>query len=370
MELFRWPNTWMRYAVAVASVAVASGLTLVMWYAGERAIFPLFFAAVVISACYGGLGPSLVATALAGAVTTALMYAAPQRPTLPHGHVERLLVFLGVALLTSSMNAALRRAREEERKAKRAAESASAAKSRFLAMIGHELRTPLNPVLMLATALEQDASLPKAVREDLATIRRNAELEARLVGDLLDLSRMAGAKLVLHLQPLEMSQLIRQALAVCEHEAAARGVELSIEVPDGDRLPLMGDGVRLVQVLWNLLRNAIKFTPAAGRITVRAWRDGASIVVSVRDTGIGIAPERLGEIFEAFEQGGPDVAARFGGLGLGLAIARVMAEAHGGTVIAHSEGTGRGATFTLRLPARTNMAMRAQSAPRTTLPAA
>ena len=365
MELLRGRNAWARYAVAPGSVALAALATRALWMTGDRAVFPLFYAAVVFSAFYGGVGPSLLATALSA--TIAELWLAPA--VRPHVAVAapgvRLLVFVVVALVGSTLNVALRRAREAERRAKRAAEEANAAKSRFVAMVGHELRTPLSPILLLAESLAGDPSLPRSIRQDLSTVHRNALLEARLVDDLLDVSRMSRGKLRLDMESLDVCEAVTQAVQVCATDARERQITIEVKLPLTD-IPVSADRVRLQQILWNLIRNAIKFTPAGGQVRVSATRSGSAAAVSIADTGIGIAPDRMEEIFRAFEQESPDIAARFGGLGLGLAICRSLAEAQGGAVIATSDGRGHGATFTLRLPLDSRLAVR----PASSLPAA
>ena len=163
------------------------------------------------------------------------------------------------------------------------------------------------------------------------------------------MSRIGGGKLRLRLEQLDLRQPLEAAVRVCEQDLRDKQIELTQQLP-AEPLWVVGDAGRLQQVFWNLLRNAIKFTPERGRIVLRGYHDADSVAVEVCDTGIGIEPERLAVLFRAFEQGGSDITARFGGLGLGLAICRALAEAHGGTVTAKSPGTGQGATFRVLLP--------------------
>ena len=240
----------------------------------------------------------------------------------------------------------------ELEEARDAAERASLAKDRFLAVLSHELRTPLTPVLMLAGSLEHRHDLPSAVREELGMLRRNVELEARLIDDLLDLTRIARGKLALVPHVLDVAVVLQEAARICSPEVDAKALRLQLDAEPG-RLFLEADAARLQQTFWNLLQNAIKFTQPGGRITVRARADGAdAIAIEVEDDGIGIEPSVLARIFDAFEQGDPDRARRFGGLGLGLAIAKAVVEMHAGTIEAHSEGVGHGAMFRVRLPVR------------------
>lgn len=348
----------LRYGIALISVGAAALLTRWLSGLGDSGISPQFFAAVVLSAWVGGLGPGLFATFLSGIATGYLLLH-------PHGKslaflredILRVLVFSVVAVLTSSLHAATQRAAREAHRARLAAESASAAKSRFLAMVSHELRTPLGPIVMISEMLADDASLPERVRRDMKTIRQHVSLEIRLIEDLLDLARLGSGKMNLHLEPVDIHDPLQTAVQVCEPEAHDKGLEIVLDLWR-DPLIMNGDVVRLQQVFWNLLRNAIKFSNRGGTITVHtglsetasASREGERIVVQVNDSGIGIDPNRLPAIFEAFEQADRDVAARFGGLGLGLAICLALVEAHGGHISAASAGAGQGANFTVTFP--------------------
>jgi PAS domain S-box-containing protein len=231
-------------------------------------------------------------------------------------------------------------------------ETANRAKDHFLATLSHELRTPLSPVLAIASRLEVDGRVLPDVREGLDIIRRNVELEARLIDDLLDLTRITRGKLELHGAPADLRLVIEQALETCgERGLAVRRV--TEDLAPGEHL-VWGDPARLTQVFWNLLSNALKFTPEEGKIRLRSFReemDGASfVVVEIADSGIGIESEELPHIFDAFDQGREGTTRRFGGLGLGLAISRAIVELHGGKLTAASEGRDRGAMFTVCLP--------------------
>ncbi|HEV7515226.1 MAG TPA: ATP-binding protein, partial [Thermoanaerobaculia bacterium] len=231
-------------------------------------------------------------------------------------------------------------------------EAANRAKDHFLATLSHELRTPLTPVLAIASRLEVDGRLLPEVREGIDVIRRNVELEARLIDDLLDLTRVTRGKLELHCELVDVRQVIRQALETCgERQLMGRRVELDLA---SEEHRVWGDPSRLTQVFWNLLNNALKFTPEGGTVAVRSSRQGPSaqgtLAVEVADSGIGIEPEALAHIFNAFDQGRAGITRRFGGLGLGLAISRAIVELHGGRLAGASEGRDRGAVFTVELP--------------------
>jgi signal transduction histidine kinase/ActR/RegA family two-component response regulator len=232
-----------------------------------------------------------------------------------------------------------------------AAQAANLAKDQFLATLSHELRTPLTPVLAVISSLEGDDRLETKVRESLAMARRNVELEARLIDDLLDLTRIARGKLELSRRQTDLRRIVEQAIETCCSQDMASGRVLIVkDLEDADH-SLWADSSRLSQVFWNLLNNAVKFTPRGGTVTVRSRIEQGEIVVQVSDTGVGIPPGALGHIFNAFEQGDLGTARRFGGLGLGLAIGKAIVELHGGRLGAESEGVGQGATFTVRLPA-------------------
>jgi PAS domain S-box-containing protein len=236
---------------------------------------------------------------------------------------------------------------EAERRARADAEAASQAKDRFLAVLSHELRTPLTPVLATVESLASDPALPPQYAEDVAVIRRNVELEARLIDDIIDVTRIARGKVQLHHEAVDAHASIRHALAICQKEVEAKGLELGL-VLRAKRHHVWADPTRLQQVLWNVVNNAVKFTPPEGRVTVRT-SDGPDgrLLVQVSDSGIGITPDVLPRLFNAFEQGERAITRRFGGLGLGLTITKALVEMHGGTIEASSEGRGLGATFSL-----------------------
>ncbi len=242
-----------------------------------------------------------------------------------------------------------RAAAEAITQAKEQAEAASRAKDDFLAALSHELRTPLTPVLMTATELQGDPSLPLEVRDQLAMMRRNIELEARLIDDLLDLTRISRGKLQIHPAIVDLHQLIEQSAEIASNDGFGKQVRIVFAL-EAARPHVMGDSARLQQVFWNIIKNALKFTATGGRVTVCTRNDDAGmIVVSVTDTGLGIRADVLPHIFEAFEQGEITFQQRFGGLGLGLAISRAIVEIHGGEIHAQSEGVGHGATFSVAL---------------------
>jgi PAS domain S-box-containing protein len=236
-----------------------------------------------------------------------------------------------------------------EHEARLAAEAASQAKDRFLAALSHELRTPLMPAYMSVAAMENDESLPASVREQLTSVRRNLELETRLIDDMLDLSRIINGKLRLRLEPLSLHDLIHRVEEILRSDLRQKALRLELDLAANDTVE--GDPSRLQQVLWNLLKNAIKFSSEGAKITIRTSNlDAQSIALEVIDQGVGIDPRLMPKIFNAFEQGDPALIRGQSGLGLGLSIAKPIVEAHGGTISASSDGAGKGAIFTMVLP--------------------
>jgi len=256
-------------------------------------------------------------------------------------------------VLTLTDVTARRRAEMEVDRARQEAEAANQAKDHFLATLSHELRTPLTPVLAVLSGLQENGQVPEGVRPQLAMMRRNVELEARLIDDMLDLTRIARGKLELRREVADLRQVVDHALQTARADLFDKGLRLSLDLAEED-YSVWADTPRLTQVFWNLFSNAVKFTPPGGAITVRAWREeapaGPQLVVEVEDTGIGIEPEVLSGIFDAFEQGELAITRRFGGLGLGLAISKAIVELHGGSLGATSDGRCRGAKFSVRLP--------------------
>jgi signal transduction histidine kinase len=227
--------------------------------------------------------------------------------------------------------------------------AASRAKDDFLAALSHELRTPLNPVLLLASEAVKNPHLPPEVRMDFDTIAKNVALEARLIDDLLDLTRMTRGHLVLHPYPVDIHAALQDAVATVQAELKQKQLQLSLSL-EAELHTVRGDATRLLQVFWNILKNAVKFTPEGGKISVttRACAASGILEVEIADTGIGMSPEEIDRIFNAFSQGDHAINGdvhRFGGVGLGLAISRVLVELHQGQINASSAGRGHGADW-------------------------
>ncbi|GEP41105.1 hybrid sensor histidine kinase/response regulator [Brevifollis gellanilyticus] len=229
-----------------------------------------------------------------------------------------------------------------------AARTASAAKDAFIAQLSHELRTPLTPVLMTAAELKDDPTLPPEVRQQLRMIERNISLEARLIDDLLDITRITRGKLSLRSEPCDVHSLLRHVAEMVRDEAREKRIEICLDLR-ASKACLAGDPTRLQQVFWNLLLNGIKFSPAGRRIQVRTSDNHDELCIEVEDEGIGLEPGMEASIFEPFEQGPISLEPRSPGLGLGLAIAKAVITLHGGCISASSAGPGKGARFTVVL---------------------
>jgi PAS domain S-box-containing protein len=238
-------------------------------------------------------------------------------------------------------------AREQEARVE--AEAANRIKDEFLAVLSHELRSPLNPILGWSRLLQTRKFDAAKTTEALATIERNAKLQAELIEDLLDVSRILQGKLSLNVTPVTLTSTIQAAMETVRLAAEAKSIQIYTRL-EPEVGVVSGDASRLQQVVWNLLSNAIKFTPQGGRVDIRLERIGSQAQITVSDTGKGIQADFLPYVFDYFRQGDSTTTRKFGGLGLGLAIVRHLVELHGGTVQADSPGEGQGATFTVRLP--------------------
>jgi PAS domain S-box-containing protein len=242
------------------------------------------------------------------------------------------------------------------RLAKEEAEQASAAKTQFLAVLSHELRTPLNPILLAVSSMLERPVPPEEVRANLEMIRQNVNLQSRLIDDLLDVMRIVRGKMPLHWEVVDAHVLINHSVGICRSEVFGKGLKLNLEL-QATCHHINADPVRLQQVFWNLIKNAVKFTPSGGSITIRSRNEASDetreerLVIEVVDTGIGIEPEVGDQIFDPFQQGETSITRRFGGLGLGLAISKGIVEGHGGLLVAESQGKDRGTTFRLELQA-------------------
>lgn len=249
--------------------------------------------------------------------------------------------------------AALARHAEELQKAHDAAVAASRAKDDFLAALSHELRNPLNPVLLIASDAAGDETLAPAVRSAFETIYKNVELEARIIDDLLDLTKVARRQIAFDLRVHDLHDLVRHTLTMIDAEVAEKSLETQVDLR-AEKSLVLADNVRLQQVLWNVLKNAVKFTPEHGRLMIRTdvMHDGSTVQLEVSDSGIGMTEVEVRRAFDAFAQGehAERGSHRFGGLGLGLSISRSLVELHHGRILASSPGRDQGSTFLIELP--------------------
>ncbi|HWL75634.1 MAG TPA: PAS domain S-box protein, partial [Burkholderiaceae bacterium] len=243
----------------------------------------------------------------------------------------------------------LTRALKDNQLARAELEAAGRAKDRFLAVLSHELRTPLTPVIMAVQTLSRRPDISEPAREVLEMIRRNVKIESHLIDDLLDLTRVTRGQFEVVVEPMDVHVAIQGAVEICEPDIRGKDQTLTVTL-DAEAHIINGDFTRVQQVVWNLLKNASKFTRRGGAIRVSTSSGDTKCCITVADNGIGIDPTVLPTIFEAFTQGGEWVAREYGGLGLGLAISKATIEAHGGSIKVESKGSGSGSTFTVELP--------------------
>lgn len=273
--------------------------------------------------------------------------------------LPRALALPGVEQLNKQLHAEMEQRRQaederekmliSERAAREQAEQAGRMKEEFVATLSHELRTPLNAILGYITLMREEEEGNDELLKKIEVIERNALAQKHLIEDLLDTNRIITGKLRLDVQLVDLGSMIEAALDTLRPQAFSKGVRLG-KVTDSSPILVRGDPARLQQVLWNLVNNAIKFTPSGGRVEVVLERVNSHVEVSVSDTGIGIEPDQLANIFERFTQVDSSSTRRYGGLGLGLAISKTLVEMHGGTILAKSPGKGKGATFRVSLP--------------------
>ena len=239
---------------------------------------------------------------------------------------------------------------EAERIARGEAERASRVKDEFVAMVSHELRTPLNAILGWTQLMMRGRDDSAVLDRGLDVISRNTRAQAQLIADLLDISRIVSGKLRLETKSVDLRTMVDEAIEAVQGEAESKGITISKTVDDDGIGPVDGDPARLQQILWNLLSNALKFTPSGGHIAISLSDACGTAEIAVEDSGVGIRADVLPHVFDRFHQADRSITRRFGGLGLGLSIVKHLAELHGGTVHAESRGEGRGSAFTIRLP--------------------
>jgi len=267
----------------------------------------------------------------------------------PEGAIDHVMVLVQDITERKRAEAERERYLAQAETARRQAEEASRAKDVFLTTVSHELRTPLTPILAWSRLLREGRPGAEKTTAGLAAVERSARAQARLIDDLLDVSRLGARDWRVALRPMDLAPVVRAAVEVVRPAADAKGVALETALPPL-AVPVQGDPERLQQVVWNLVSNAVKFTPRGGRVRIALERVDDRARLTVRDTGEGISPDFLPYVFERFRQADSSGTRRHGGLGLGLAIVRGLVERHGGTVRAESAGTGQGAVFTVELP--------------------
>jgi signal transduction histidine kinase/ActR/RegA family two-component response regulator len=372
-----------RYLASVASVGivVVTHLELEALF-GDVGTFGLFYVAVLLSAHFAGFGPGLLTTGASSLAALLLMRPQWTQPAISSAaSITRHAVFIGTGVMICWLTEGRRLSRDRaeatrvalerhlesarveresaeverqklldgERAARAQAEHMIRTKDEFLATLSHELRTPLNAVLGWSQLLRAGKMGPNDLARGLEVIERNARAQAKLVEDLLDMSRIISGKARLDVRSVDLAVVIDAAIEAVRPAAQAKSIRISKSV-DLASSQTSGDPARLQQIIWNLLSNAIKFTPSGGSVDVTLRRVDDDVEIAVTDTGQGISPEFMPHVFERFRQADPSVTRVHSGLGLGLAIARHLVELHGGTVRATSEGSGRGAVFSIRLP--------------------
>lgn len=321
----------------------------------------LIIIAMIASAWYLGLGPGMVF-----AVILELTLDYISRPPFAFKTAiiifNRMVLFSSVVWFASSRRKAETKLREQshllqvalerEQAARSQAETADRLKEEFLATVSHELRTPLSAILGWSSMLNFTALDAETTSNALSAIERNAKAQAKIVGDILDVSSIVTGKLRIEARPVELAKIISGAVDTLQLAADAKGISLSVSLAP-DAVVVVGDPDRLQQIVWNLVANAIKFTPVSGHVDVQLERVDSDVVLRVSDNGIGISREFQPHVFERFRQADSSTTRKHGGLGLGLAIVRHLVELHGGTVSVESAGAGQGAKFIVRLPAAT-----------------
>lgn len=371
--LAKEPPAWLAYGVAILCVLLGMLLDEADLLSGGFRVYLVFYPVIAIAALFGGFGPGLLAIALS-ALDAAFFLVEPAGRLAIAARADRVsmavfiagslfIVWVCVRLRRAISFAAQAKARQESaaetarkmevllqetRDAKEAAENASRVKDQFIAALSHELRTPLTPVIATVTALEHQPALPADLRADMELVHRNVELEATLINDLLDVTTVTRGTMVMHPEVVDTEACLQTALRICQDEIEAKHLKVSLSLTAA-RHYVWADPARLRQVFWHLLRNAVKFTPEGGQISLRSDNDDGHLNVKIADTGIGIPPEILPRVFEPFEQGAKTAAEPMRGLGLGLSVARAIVKLHEGNLTVLSKGKDKGATFTVEL---------------------
>ena len=311
---------------------------------------------------FTGLASAWTAVLLWRLIPAAVALPSPARLATANAELARMRDDLELRVVERTRE--LGESTERERIARHEAENANRIKDDFLATLSHELRTPLSAIVGWTELLSRDDLAPSDRSRGVEVIARNARVQAQLIEDLLDMSRITSGKVRLDVREIDLPAAIRSALETVQPAADAREVRL-VSVLDPRAGPVRGDPDRIQQVLWNLLSNAVKFTPRGGKVSIFLERVDSHVEITVSDTGVGIAPERLPQVFDRFRQYDANTPGRQRGLGLGLAIVKQLVELHGGTIAAESPGIDQGATFRMRLPLAPSQATAPGDAART-----
>jgi signal transduction histidine kinase len=341
----------LRYVLAVVAVGATIAVLIPLRFLIEPLPSPPFLLIIMVVAWLVGLGPAIV-TVLISAVALDYWFIPPLGAVISTWHEAASVVsFIAIGSSVAWLTATRRQVEDDrqallvrERASRASAEAANRAKDEFVAMLGHEFRNPLSAIINAVQILERVGAPDDTTRHAREVVARQAKNITRMVEDLLEINRIATGKIRLDLQPIELADMVRHCLATLAGRTAAHRVSL-----DAAEVWVDADPVRLEQIVVNLLDNAVKYTPAGGAIHVRVSREGAHAALRVRDTGVGIAPDVLPRIFDLFVQGESGTIQGRGGLGIGLAVVQRLADLHGGTIEADSDGPGRGSTFCLRL---------------------
>jgi signal transduction histidine kinase len=376
----RWPifrNRWAAYGCALGLTFIAFLVRSIFDASlGNSARMLFFLLAAALSAFLFGRGPGIFST-LVGSMAGNYFFFYPRytfhfdtrASVITHGIavLEGIVIsfcagYLHRALqMRDTAEAEIRRLYEAELRAHESADELNRTKDYFLAVLSHELRGPLSAIHYCVSDRLKDSNLTEDLRADFALIERNARMQSRLIGDLLDLTRLTRGKFEIELRPLDLHVLLTEAVRTSSIDGQLVGPTPTLHL-QAQETRVQGDRDRLLQVLWNILRNAGKFTPNEGRIDIETFNPTpGSVAVRVRDTGIGLTAESLTRIFHPFEQAAVVTNKKHGGLGLGLAIARGIVELHDGTLIGESAGLGQGTTFTMELPVLTRTDLPASS---------
>lgn len=341
--------------LAVAAVALAFAIRMALKpVMADASPFLLFTPAVMLAAFYGGLVPSIVATVLSALLGNHFFLQALGEPGLERW--DRVALFVLVGGLISWVTAASRQASAQlaaslwrEQVARAESEAANQAKDEFLALVSHELQTPASVILGWSSIVRSQRLAGPALERAVDTIERNARLSSKLIGDVLDTSRIVSGTLRIDRRVVDIGPIVAAAVEQVRPSADAHRLSIELAGPDGE-CEVLGDPTRLQQVFANLLSNAVKFTPEGGTIRVATTRSAVDVRVVVADTGVGIDAEFLPRIFQRFEQDPATLAHSRTGLGLGLSIARHFVERQNGTIAVESAGRGQGSSFTVTLP--------------------